>query len=271
MTMAPKTILPPEPAGFADFTRDLAADMGKTGWHFHKSTDGPFDRFQVLGERGCGTNVIRKTVQDALNIKRTEALGWKHGVPNMIALPPTFLTICAVRAPQKWAHSLYKRPWHAAPHVQSLGFVDFLRSPWESYVDKLGHFDGVAPRLHPLGEELQWDRHPITGARYENIFAMRNLKHRALLSLPTRGASVVYVSLDAFNAAPEAFLADLSAAFDLAFTEKGYAPVARRMGNRWTAAVETRAPAPDTWAADDITWMNSQLDSEIETALGFAP
>ncbi len=267
MTMAQA----PNPSGFTEFRDLLATDMAKTGWHFHKSGDGPFDRFQVLGERGCGTNVIRKTVQDALQIKRTEALGWKHGFPNMIALPPTFLTICAVRAPQKWAHSLFKRPWHAAPVVQSLGFSDFLRNPWHSYVDKLGHFDGIAPRLHPLGEELQWDRHPITGARFENIFAMRNLKHRALLGLPTRGASVVYVSLDAFNAAPESFLADLSQSFGLAYTEQGYAPVERRMGNRWTAAIENRPTTPDTWTPDDITWMNSQLDAETEATLGFTP
>jgi len=261
----------PDPAGFDAFATVLAGDMAQTGWHFHKVHDGPFDRFQVLGERGCGTNVIRKTVQDALEIKRTEALGWKHAVPAMIALPPSFLTICAVRAPDKWAHSLYKRPWHAAPSVQSLDFAAFLRSPWQSVVDDLGHFDGIAPRLHPLGHEMQWDRHPVTGARYETIFAMRNLKHRALMSLPARGASVVYVSLDAFNAAPQRFLDDLSARFGLGFTAQGYAPVARRMGNRWTAAVEGRAPAPDVWAQQDLDWMHSQLDPQIETALGFPP
>jgi hypothetical protein len=267
MTMADT----PDPSGFNDFCAQMAPDMAQTGWHFHKASDGPFDRFQVLGERGCGTNIIRKTVQDALTIRRTEALGWKHAVPAMIALPPGFLTICAVRAPHKWAHSLYKRPWHATAEVQSRGFADFLRAPWESYVDKLGHFDGIAPRLHPEGHELQWDRHPITGARYENIFAMRNLKHRALLSLPARGGSVVYVSLDAFNAAPQAFLADLCAHFGLGFTAQGYAPVERRMGNRWTAEVPDRAPAPDVWTAEDISWMNSQLDPQIEAALGFAP
>jgi len=267
MTISPE----PAPPGFDAFATNLASDMAATGWHIHKAQDVRFDRFQVLGERGCGTNVIRKTVQDALKIRRTEALGWKHAAPAMIAIPPTFLTICAVRAPEKWAHSLYKRPWHAAPAVQSLGWHDFLRSEWQSYVDDLGHFDGVAPRLHPLGHELQWDRHPITGARFENIFAMRNLKHRALLSLPTRGASVVYVSLDAFNADPQAFLADLSTTFELGYTDQGYAPVERRMGNRWTAAVKDRAPAPEAWAAYDLAWMHSQLDPQIESLLGFNP
>lgn len=265
MTMAQT----PDSPEFRDFCAQMAPDMAQRGWHFHKASDGPFDRFQVLGERGCGTNIIRKTVQDALSIKRTEALGWKHGFPAMIAIPPTFLTICAVRTPLKWAHSLYKRPWHAAPEVQALDFAAFLRAPWHSCVDKLGHFDGIAPRLHPLGHELQWDRHPITGARFENIFAMRTLKHRALLSLPARGASVVYVSLDAFNAAPEAFLRDLSQTFGLGFTAAGYTPTARRMGNRFTPVVKDRAPAPEVWSAQDVAFTHSQLDAQIEESLGF--
>ncbi|WP_299414566.1 hypothetical protein [uncultured Sulfitobacter sp.] len=261
----------PEPAGFAEFNARLAADMAQTGWHFHKAADGPFDRFQVLGERGCGTNIIRKTVQDALVIRRTEALGWKHGVPSMIAIPPSFLVICALRGPRAWTTSLYRRPWHAAPHIQALDFSTFIRTPWHARVDREDHFEGTPPHLHPMGEELQWDRHPITGARYDTVFAMRNLKHRALLSMPERGASVVYVSLDAFNADPQAFLRDLADTFGLAHSEEGYNPVKRRMGNRWTPEIPDRPPAPRPWPPADIAWMNSQLDPQIETALGFPP
>lgn len=258
-----------EPPEFNAFCAVMATDMRHTGWHIHKAHDGPVDRFQVLGERGCGTNVIRKIVSESLQLRKTEALGWKHGFPAMIACPPSFLTIVAVRNPQAWAHSLYKRPWHATPEVQALGFSDFLRAPWESRVDRVAYFNNIPPRLLPQGCEMQWDRHPLTGARFANIFAMRNLKHRALLGMPARGACVVYVSLDAFNAAPESFLADLGAAFDVAPTKRGYAPVTRRMGNRWTPAVPDRAPAPDVWTAQDIAWMHSQLDSAIETTLGF--
>jgi hypothetical protein len=261
----------PDPDGFIAFRRTLAADMAQTGWHIHKSSDAPVDRFQVLGERGCGTNIIRKTVQDTLVIRRTEALGWKHGVPSMIAIPPSFLTICAVRGPRAWTSSLYQRPWHGDAEIQSLDFPTFIRTPWHSRVDDADHFQGVPPHLHPLGEELQWDRHPITGQRFDTIFAMRNLKHRALMALPARGASVVYVSLDAFNAAPEVFLNDLAEAFDLDVQETGYNPVKRRMGHRFAPAIADRIPAPKSWTDDDITWMNSQLDGEIETVLGFPP
>ncbi|KIN72202.1 hypothetical protein [Sulfitobacter guttiformis] len=260
----------PDAPDFEAVAAQIAPDMARTGWHMHHATSAQVDRFQVLGERGCGTNVIRKVVHESLRIRKTEALGWKHGFPQMIALPPTFLTIIAVRNPRSWAHSLYKRPWHAVDSVQALGFSDFLRSPWHAYVDKLGHFDNIAPRLAPHNQPLQWDRHPITGAAFPNIFAMRNLKHRALMGMPTRGASCVFVSLDAFNAAPQAFLADLAKTFALAPTERGYAPVARRMGNRFTPVVSDRAPAPETWMEADLEWMKSQLDPATETALGFA-
>jgi len=259
----------PEVPEFDALCARVATDMHQTGWHFHKAADARVDRFQVLGERGCGTNVIRKIVSESIQLRKTEALGWKHGFPAMIACPPTFLTIVAVRNPRSWAHSLYKRPWHAAPALQSLGFSDFLRAPRESRVDRIGYFNNIPPRLLPQGFEMQWDRHPVTGARFENIFAMRNLKHRALLGMPVRGASVVYVSLDAFNTAPEAFLADLSAAFGVSPTKRGYAPVKRRMGNRWTPAVKDRAPAPDIWDDADVEWMYSQLDPQIEETFGF--
>lgn len=265
MTMAHATDTPE----FTALAAQMAPDMASTGWHLHKAHDAQVDRFQVLGERGCGTNVIRKIVHDTLKLRKTEALGWKHGFPQMIALPPTFLTIVAVRNPRNWAHSLYRRPWHADPAVQQLRFSDFLRGPWQARVDKLGHFDNIPPRLTPQDHELQWDRHPVTGTRFENIFAMRNLKHRALLGLPARGASVVYVSLDAFNAAPEAFIADLALTFTLQPTGRGYASVARRMGTRFTPAVADRAAAPDTWAEGDLAWMYSQLDPVIESTLGF--
>jgi hypothetical protein len=260
----------PETPEFDAFCARMATNMQQTGWHIHKAHDAQVDRFQVLGERGCGTNVIRKIVHESLQLRKTEALGWKHGFPAMIACPPTFLTIVAVRNPQSWAHSLYKRPWHATPAVQSLEFAAFLRAPWESQVDRVAYFNNIPPRLLPQGCEMQWDRHPVTGEPFANIFAMRNLKHRALLSMPAREASVVYVSLDAFNAAPEAFLADLSKGFSLEPTKRGYAPVKRRMGNRWTPAIKDRKPAPEVWEEADVAWMHSQLDPKIEATLGFS-
>lgn len=262
----------PQPPDYPDFLTRLGRDMSTQGWHFHRAPhSGPFDRFQVLGERGCGTNVTRKIIDNTLALHRSEALGWKHNIPSMIALPPGFLVICAVRAPAPWARSLYRRPWHGAHFLQALDFSTFIRTPWQGHIDNETQFEGIPPGLRPQGLELQWDRHPITGARYDTIFAMRNTKHRALLSLPARGASVAYVALEAFTARPRQFLEGLRTAFDLTPTGKPYRPIKRRMGNRWTPAIEGRAPLPDPLPQADLDWMHTQLDPQIETALGFAP
>ena len=53
--------------------------------------------------------------------------------------------------------------------------------------------------------------------------------------------------------------------------ERGYAPVERRMGNRFTPTMDDRTPAPGTWDDADLAWMHSQLDPEIKTTLGFQP
>ena len=122
---------------------------------------------------------------------RTEALGWKHSFPYMISIPESFLVVCVVRNPGDWARSLYKRPWHSNPRLQTFDFHQFIRSPWESIADREADFENINADLEFAGTEIQWDRHPITGAPFANIFEMRNLKHRALLSMPARGASVV--------------------------------------------------------------------------------
>ncbi|WP_298862738.1 hypothetical protein [uncultured Sulfitobacter sp.] len=257
------------PIGSDDFVARMTNDMTTTGWHFHKAHDATIDKYQVLGERGCGTNIVRKSMQTSLKIMRTEALGWKHSFPFMVAIPPSFLVVCAVRNASDWARSFYKRPWHSNPRLQALDFPTFIRTPWESIVDKVGFFEHINPDLDYAEQEIQWERHPITGERFENIFAMRNLKHRALLSMRARGASVAYVRLDAFNANPEGFLADLAAEFSLMPTKHGYSPEKRRMGNNWKKSTAHRAPLPETWSKEDGDWMNSQLDHDLEEILGF--
>lgn len=77
--------------------------------------------------------------------------------------------------------------------------------------------------------------------------------------------------MDAFNAAPEAFLADISAAFHLNPTRRGYAPQTRRMGNAWSKTADTRHPLPEDWSLEDAEWIYSQLDPELEDILGFGP
>lgn len=246
----------------------LASNMATKGWHVTRADDTPLEWFQVMGERGCGTNVVRKSISKTLRVTRTEALGWKHGFPHTIGLNPNTLVVCVVRDPQAWAQSLFKRPWHAHPDVQARDFNDFLREPWIGHIDQLSHFEMIHPELSIDQRELQWDRDPMTGKRFANIFALRNAKHRGLLSYLNRGVSTAYVRLEVFNENPLGLLEELEATFSLPQTERGYRPVTRRMGNNWNASVE-RDTSLDGWSDADIAFMHDQLEPQIERLFGY--
>ena len=247
-----------------------ATELSTQGWHFQRRFDAPPTQFQVLGERACGTNMIRKLIEKAWRIKRTEGLGWKHAVPAMVAIPERLVVVCVQREAFSWAGSLYKRPWHADTAMQQLPFADFIRAEWAGVVDRTTDFEMVHPEVMVDGQSLQFDRHPITGQPFANIFALRNLKAQALLGMQNRGCDVIYVQLEAVQRDAEGFIAALGAAFDLAPTERGFRPITRRMGNRFRPTVANREPAPEVWHRDDRAFALSQLDTATEAAWGYA-
>ena len=93
--------------------------FASTGVFAHRVTSEPPEMFQVIGERGSGTNVVRKLIDKNIASFRTEALGWKHGFPRMLAVPDNLLTIVCIRNAESWALSMHKRPWHADPRSSS--------------------------------------------------------------------------------------------------------------------------------------------------------
>ncbi|MEM8656223.1 MAG: hypothetical protein AAGF36_15935 [Pseudomonadota bacterium] len=243
--------------------------MADTGWYIHRNSETPCDMFQVLGERGCGTNVVRKSISKTVKLFRTEALGWKHGFPVMVGIPRSMVVVCVVREAFDWATSLYKRPWHADDAMQSLAFSDFLRAPWHGVIDRTSDFEMIHPELQVDGHMLQFDRHPITGAGFSNVFELRTAKAQGLLGLLNRDCNVVYVRFEAFREAPEAFLNDLRTTFDLQGTERGYRPITRNMGNRFRPTVRRRPDPPATWDIKDRDWALSQLDPDLEANFGY--
>lgn len=245
-------------------------DLAQTGWQMHRVHQEPPSQFQVLGERACGTNVVRKLIEKAWQIDRTEGLGWKHAAPGMVAIPKRMLVVCVQRSALSWAQSLYKRPWHAHPTLQAAPFSTFIRSEWNSIVDRTSDFDMIHPETHVDGQPLQLDRHPITGKLFETIFAMRTVKSAALLGMRNRGCDVAYVQLEAVQRDPEAFVTALGQAFDLPPTDTGYRPVTRRLGTRFNPSVPSRPEAPDVWSDEDRAFALSQLTPDIEASWGYS-
>lgn len=247
--------------------QETLTSMARDGWAIRHTGPRP-RRFQVMGERSSGTNFVKRLVDGNSHLANSEALGWKHGAPSMLAIPSDLCVICAFRSADRWALSMHSKPWHARPFLQELAFSDFIRAPWDTRVDRPRYFpwaDGPEYR----GQPLQADRHPVTGALYRNLFEMRKVKMAALLGFVLRHNSVVMVRMETLQAAPEAFLADLSTALDLPARDLPFKPVTKRLGAKFKPAVPTRPETPRELSAEDHSFMLEQLELGTEEAMGY--
>ena len=245
---------------------DIMTDLRERGWAIRHSGSAP-RRFQVMGERSSGTNYVKRLVDNNCALENSEVLGWKHGVPGMLAIPADLTVICSFRAADRWALSMHAKPWHARPPLQALGFSEFIRAPWDTRVDRPRYFPWAdAPEYR--GQPLQADRHPVTGAMFADLFELRAVKMATLLSFALRHPSVVFVRMEAVLAAPQAFLDDLEGVLGLGARE-GFKPVTKRLGAMFKPAVETRPETPSEISAEDRTYMLSRLDLGTEAAMGY--
>lgn len=246
----------------------FAPDMGETGLLVHLAPDFAPVWVQVMGERASGTNMIRKLITMNTALRRTEGLGWKHGFPAMVAIPADLLVVVAVRHAEDWALSMHRRPWHLAPERQRAGFSEFLRAPWDSVVDRPADFETLHAEILPGAQDrpLQLDRHPVTGAPFPNLFALRSAKLRALAGLVARGASVVFVQMERARADPEGLLGALATATGTDRTGPLRVPE-RAMGHAFSRACAV--PTPDTMSEADRAFMRGALDLELEAAFGY--
>ena len=79
-------------------------------------------------------------------------------------------------------------------------------APWDTIIDRARYFND-AKQL--LGQPLQQDRHPLTGAMFENLFALRRAKLAALLGHLNRGCTCAVLRLEQVQADPETAIAAL--------------------------------------------------------------
>ncbi|MBY5932870.1 hypothetical protein KUV51_07655 [Tateyamaria omphalii] len=225
-------------------------------------------RYQVIGERSSGTNFVKRLLGRNTDLKPTEALGWKHGFPHMMAVPPDMAVILAVRSADTWARSMFSKPWHTTPAMQARPFSDFIRAPWDTIIDRPRYFEGLIPN-GSIGAPLQHDRHPVTGARFENLFKLRTAKLQAMLSLLGRHCTCAVIRMEDAQAEPEATLSSITSVFGTAAPNAEYRPVIKRLGSKFKAAVPDRPALPDTWADADMNHLRAEIDSDLEAQLGY--
>ena len=244
-------------------------DLRGHGYAFHRVSASPPDLFQVMGERGSGTNVIRKLIERNTTAFRTEGLGWKHGFPVMPAIPQRLIVVCVVRDARKWALSMHKRPWHQDPRDQALGFSDFIRAPWRSVVDRPEDFEAISDECPSRGEVLQYDRDPITGLPFSSLFALRRAKLAALRGIANRGCSYAFVQMEHVLADPEDFMIRFREHFDLMPRPRPFQMISRSMGQNMSLSVEARPKTPDAMSEADLAFMRGELDLEDEALCGY--
>ena len=250
---------------------DIPAGFRQTGVVLRRFSDDRPAQFQVLGERASATNLVRKLIEKNAPIMRTEALGWKHALPAMVAIPRDFLVVAVVRDARAWALSMHKRPWHADPALQALPFSAFIRAEWRGIVDRSADFELIHPEIADRVEGLclELDRHPLTGKAFPNLFALRRTKLAGLLGFLNRECNLLLVSAETVQADPEAFVTWFLNETGLPLRGARIKGVTRRMGTNFNHAAPDRGATPAAMRPDDIAFLRQELDLPQEAALGY--
>ncbi|MEL6452639.1 MAG: hypothetical protein AAFQ19_15380 [Pseudomonadota bacterium] len=246
----------------------LPSDFAHTGLHIARVGDTPITRYQVLGERSSGTNFVKRLLGRNTALTPTEALGWKHGFPHMMAVPADMAVIVVVRRADTWARSMFSKPWHTTPALQAMDFAQFIRAPWDTVIDRPRYFEGLVPD-GAVGQVLQHDRDPVTGAQFDTLFALRTAKLRSMLSLNDRGCTCVVVRMEDAQRDPEGTLRTLTHGLGTAGPRSPFRPVVKRLGSKFKPAVPTRTALPEGWSADDLAHLRASVDAQLEAELGY--
>ena len=248
-------------------TIGLDKDFATTGF-MARFNGTPVTRFQVVGERSSGTNLVKRLLGRNTDLKPTEALGWKHGFPHATAIPADLAVVICVRDPRAWALSMFAKPWHTPPTMQSLEFSDFIRAPWETIVDRDRYFQDDAP-LGITGQPLQHDRHPMTGGVFGNLFALRQAKLWGHLSYLNRGCTTILLRMEEVVADNESFLTKVRQGLSLPASDAPLRGVHRRLGSKFKPSVPTRPEKPAGISAEDQAFMREHLNLPLEKGLGY--
>lgn len=248
---------------------EFAGDMAASGRWIKLTNRSSIQRFQVLGERSSGTNLVHHLVAKHTSLRPTDVLGWKHGFPHMVAVPDDCLVIGVVRALEPWLLSLHRRPWHAHPDLQTLTFSEFIRAPWKTVADGRRHFPYPAKEGFPRQTPLQLDRHPITGTPFENPLALRSAKLASLAGFANRDCAIAFVQMERVVSHPQCFLNWLTQATKAQEVDVPVGLPKRRFGHRFKPTVPERPATPAVLCAADQRWVQDTVDPHWETVFGY--
>lgn len=246
-------------------------DLAKDGFEIVKANDSQLIDFQIFGERCSGTNFLEELLPLNFALSSFRNYGWKHGFPNMSAIAPDSLIVAVFREPLSWLTSMYRKPWHTTEELQKAAFSKFIRMEWKSVVDKRNYFrryeaDGRGEDC--VGQLLQLDRHPVTGAAFKNILRLRSSKAAGHLGFRRRECNCVLVRYEMAASRTEDLLDAIATAFNLP-RKLPFRQVARHFGGGFRPKSKARAAIIDGLSEADRNYIAAELDWDIETSLGY--
>ena len=222
----------------------------------------------VMGERSSGTNLAQKLLTRNFGLVEDQLNGWKHAPgTSLLSVSTDHLVIICVRNAISWTQSMYAKPWHALEMVED-GFSAFLRRPWASTIDRPPAF-ALDNRPAWRNQPLLADRHPVTGALYANLLEMRTVKAQSYLALRQEGVNFAILRLEDLQADAARVLDRLAEVFDLQKPAQ-YEMIAEPQGGGFrTLGRDARREEARAMDAEDRAFILSQLDPEVEAALGY--
>lgn len=228
----------------------------------------PGVRYQVLGERCSGTNFLERLIEANFGMRESYTVAWKHGFPDFLAAPRDVVFAVTFREVFGWLSSLYAKPWHSIEEIRSLSFSEFIREPWITYVDKADDFL-LTPEFE--GQPINMDVHPVTGDPFESVLQLRDMKMRAALSLPKRGARSVFTTQAELASDPQEFVRKFASEVGLEPKDPIVVPDGHYGWKDLWAERKVEAGKSETLISEeDRAYILANLDLDLERQAGFS-
>jgi hypothetical protein len=231
----------------------------------------PPTELAIFGERCSGTNYVEALLQENFpQLTKTKEYGWKHGFIQPRYIKPSCFFVGVTRHALDWLRSFYRTPHQVGPWIETANFGAFLRHEWSCVAT--GRVLGRPNRVLGLTRDAEMigERHPVTGARIDNVVQMRNLKLQSLLKLQNLSPNIAFLRYEDARDAPEDMLHMLAQRMGLPTPNsiKEIAHDVSRKTERETGAPRVLTPLPE-FTQQDLYFVAGQLDLAQEAVFGY--
>jgi hypothetical protein len=232
----------------------------------------PITHLQIFAERCTGSNYLRALIEKNCFLE-TAHFGHKH-YPPWFSLPQEgfrgrphhysfegnekTLFVMVVRDPYDWIRSYHSSPYGALRTLGGLPFSQFIRATY--------HFDPRSPDYeHFTKISPHFEKDPQTGKPFPNVLKMRTAKTKNMLLIQDKVENFYLIRYEVACEYPEEVLQELASLYGLSLSPTLISIDTRRDNGKVTYTPKKYPPID----FDDLEFINSQLDWELERWLGY--